>query len=96
MIESHHQRTDTERPDATALGIPLLHASNVLGDILDRDGILNRQTMRLRLDSRLVDQYPSISVQAGECQSNVGVEQTDLGWCDACVLELHGRALLAA
>jgi len=62
LIKAHNQCTDPKRPHASTLGVPLLHTSNMLGDVLDRDGVLNGQTVRLGLSTSLVDEDARISV----------------------------------
>lgn len=49
LVETNNQRTNAERADTTALCIPLLHASNILGDVFDGDGVLDSETVRLGL-----------------------------------------------
>lgn len=95
-VKAHNERADTERPDTTTLRIPLLHASHVLRDVLDRHRILHRQAMALRLQPRLVYQYPGVGVEAGEGEADVVVDHADLGGGNARVLQLHGGSLFAA
>lgn len=85
-VEANDQRADTERPHATTLRIPLLHAGDVFGDVLDRSGILDRQPVTLGLQPRLVDEDAGVGVQAGEGQADVVVHQADFGGRDARIL----------
>lgn len=68
----------------------LLDASNVLGNVVNRNGVLNRQTVRLRFQTGLVDEDSGIGVEASEGEADMGIEELDLGGRDAGVLELHG------
>jgi len=52
--------------------------------------------MRLRLESRLVEENSGVGVETGESETDVGVDEADLGGRDAGVLELHGGTLFAA
>ena len=52
--------------------------------------------MRLRLESRLVEEDSGVGVETGESEADVVVDETNLGGSNAGVLELHGGALLAA
>jgi len=52
--------------------------------------------VRLSLYPGLVDEDAGVGVEAGKGKAYVRVDETDLGRGDARVLELHGRALLAA
>ena len=94
-IKAHNQRTDPKRPHTSALRISLLHARHILGDILHRHRILHRQTVTLRLEPCLVDQDACVGVEPGECETDVRVDEGDLGGGDAGVLQLHRAALLA-
>lgn len=68
----------------------------MLCDVLDGDWILKVQTVRLCLQSCLVDENSGVGIQAGECEADVGIDEPDLGGCDPCVLQLHSRALLTS
>lgn len=96
LVKAHNHGADAERPHTAALRVPLLHAGDELGDVLDGAGVLDRQAVRLGLEPRLVDQDPGVGVEAGKGQAYVRVDEADLGGRDARVLELHGRPLLAA
>ena len=52
--------------------------------------------MALRLQPCLVHQYARIGIEAGESETYVVVDHRDFAGCDARVLELHRRPLLAA
>lgn len=95
-IKAHHQRTNTKRPDTTTLRVPLLHTGNILRNILDADGILDGETVRLGLEPGLVDEDARVGVEAGEREAHVAVDERDLGGRDARVLQFHGGALFAA
>lgn len=62
-VKSHNQGRDTKGTNTSRLGIPLLDASNVLGDILDGRWVLDSKAVRLTFDTRLVDQNSTISSQ---------------------------------
>ena len=89
LVESHYQCTDTEWPDTTGLSVPLLHASNVFRDVIDRYRVFHRESVRLCFKTGLVDKDSSIGVQTGEGKANVVVEKLDLRGCNASVLKLH-------
>ena len=59
-IEADDQGRDSEGADTTGLGVLLLHAGNVLGDVLDGGRVLDGETVRLALDARLVDQNTAV------------------------------------
>lgn len=96
VVEPNDECADAKRPHTTPLGIPLLHASHMLRDIVDGNRILEVQTVRLGLDSCLVDEDSGVGVQASEGEADVGVDETDLGGSDPGILQLHGRTLLAS
>lgn len=96
LIESHNQSTDTKRPDATALRVPLLHAGHIFRDVLNGDGVLDGQAVRLGLYPGLVDEDAGVGVEPRKGETDVVVDEADLGRGDADILELHGGALLAA
>ena len=52
--------------------------------------------MALSFEARLVDQDPGIGVEAGEGETDVCVDKTDLGGCDPGILQLQSRSLLAS
>ena len=52
--------------------------------------------MALGLEASLVDEDAGVGVKAGEGQTDVVVDQADLGGSDAGVLQLHGGLLFAA
>lgn len=95
LVEPDYQCADAKGSNTATLGIPLLHTGDVFGDVLDRHGVFHRQPVTLRFQSRLVNQDPCVGVEARERQTHMCVDQTDLGRRDACVLQLHGRPLLA-
>lgn len=95
-VKANDERADAERPHATALGIPLLHASDVFGDVLDADGVLDGEAVALGFEAGLVDEDAGVGVEAGEGQADVVVDEADLGGRDSCVLQLHGGLLFAA
>lgn len=72
-IESHDQCRDAKWPRAARLRIPLLHAGNILGDVLDADRILDSESVALCFQPRLVHQDPCVSVQTGEGEGDVVV-----------------------
>jgi hypothetical protein len=74
----------------------LLHAGDVFGDVLHRHGILDRKAMALCFQSCFVDENPRIGVEASEGETDVCVDEGDLGGGDAGVLQLHCRPLFAA
>lgn len=96
MVEANNQRADAKWTHTTRLCVPLLHAGDVLCDVLDGDGVLDGETVRLRLEAGLVDEDAGVGVESREGEGDVVVQQLDLGRRDPRVLELHGRALLAA
>lgn len=95
-IKTNHQRANTKRPHTTTLCVPLLHTGNILGDVLDADGIFDGQTMALGLQTGLVDQDTGIGVETGEGEADVRVDQGDFRGRDARVLQFHGAAFFAA
>ena len=52
--------------------------------------------MALGLEAGLVDEDAGVGVEAGEGQTDVVVDQANLGRGDAGVLQLHGGLLFAA
>lgn len=96
LVEADDQRADSEGSHTSTLCISLLHAGHVFGDVFDRHGVFDRQAVTLCFQACLVDQYAGVSVQTGEGQADVCVDESDLGWCDPCVLQFHGGTLLAA
>lgn len=96
LVKAGDERADTERPDTTALGVPLLHTGDVFCQIPDRGWIFNGQAVRLGLDPGLVDEDPGIGVETGEAKGNMGIDLANLGRCDPGVLEFQGRSFLAA
>lgn len=96
MIEPNDQRTDPERTNASTLRIPLLHAGDVFRDVLDGDGILDRQPVRLGLDARLVDENPRVGIQSSESETDVFVQQSDLRGRNSGILQLEGGGFLAS
>jgi len=55
-----------------------LNLSDVLCDVLDRNGILDGQTMTLGFQTGLVDKDTGIGVQTGEGEADVVVDETNL------------------
>lgn len=49
VVKPNDQCADAEWPDTTPLGIPLLHASHMLRDVVNGNGILEVQAMGLSL-----------------------------------------------
>lgn len=96
LIKPHNQRTDPKRPNPPTLRIPLLHPRHMFRNILNRDRILHRQSMALRLQPRIINQNPRIGVETRESQADVRVDQANLGGGDARVLQFHGGPLFAA
>ena len=95
-VEAGDERGHAERAHAAGLRVALLHAGDVARHVLDGDGVLERQAVRLRLDARLLDQDARVRVEACERQDQVVVDARDLGRRDARVLQLERRAPLAA
>jgi hypothetical protein len=50
----------------------------------------------LGFEAGFVDEDAGVGVQAGEGEANVVVDKTNLGGCDAGVLQLHGGLLFTA
>jgi hypothetical protein len=92
-VKADNQSRDAERAHTTRLGVLLLHAGNVLSNVLDRDGVLDSQTVGLALDARLVDKDTTVGSQTCKCDANVVVEHGDLA-DGAGVLQLKRRLLL--
>lgn len=76
--EPRHHRRNSEGADSASLGVPLLRAGDVTGYVLDRRSILARQTVRLTLHPRLINQHSRVSRQTGETESHVLVYARDL------------------
>lgn len=69
------------RGRAAARETHLLHARNVLGNVLDADRVLDRKAVGLALDARLVDQNPAVrseAWQAMEQQHSVSISPARL------------------
>ena len=64
--------------DSTTLCILLLQPSDVAGDVLDGDGVLDGESVALALDPRAVDEHACVRLQPRACQSDVGVQARDL------------------
>lgn len=71
----------------------LLDASNVPGDVLDRDGVLDGQAVGLALHACAVDEDASVGSQAGKAEADVVVEHGRLA-DGSRVLELEDGFLL--
>lgn len=95
-IKAHDQRANAKRSRTTRLRIPLLHARNIFCNVLDADRVLNRQSVALGLQPRLVDQNSSVGIQTSKGKRHVVVQKADFGRRDARVLQLHCGALFAA
>ena len=63
LVEADDETRDAERADTAGLGIALLDAGDVSGDVLDRDRVLDRQAMRLALDPCAVDEDARVGGQ---------------------------------
>lgn len=61
----------------------------MLCDVLNSDGILQVQAVRLRLQPCFVDEDSGVGVQTGKCEANVGIDEADLGGGNSGVLQLH-------
>lgn len=59
-VKADDEGRDTERAHTTRLGVLLLDARNVLGNVLDGDGVLDSEAVGLALDARLVDQDTAV------------------------------------
>jgi hypothetical protein len=95
-VEADDERRDTERSNTTGLGVSLLNTGDVFRNILDGDGVFDGQSMTLSFEARLVDQNPGIGVEAGEGETDVGINKTDLGGRNPSVLKLQSRSLLTS
>ena len=52
--------------------------------------------MALSFEASFVDENAGVGVQASKGEADVVVDKTNLGGCDAGVLQLHGGLLLTA
>jgi hypothetical protein len=95
-VEANNECADAEWSHTTTLRIPLLHTSDVFGNVLDAHRVLNGESVALGLKAGLVDEDAGVGVEASESQADVVVDEADLGGSDAGVLQLHGGLLLAA
>ena len=69
---------DTEGSSAAALGVPLLEAGHVPGDVLQGHGVLHGQLVTLTLHPRLLDQHPGVGCESGEGHQDVVIQRADL------------------
>ena len=49
LVETNNHGADTERSDTTSLRVPLLHTSDVLGNIVNRNRVFDGESVRLSL-----------------------------------------------
>ena len=77
-VEADNECGEAERADSTTLCILLLQPSDVAGDVLDGDGVLDGESVALALDPRAVDEHACVRLQPRACQSDVGVQARDL------------------
>jgi len=68
----------------------------MLRNVLNTNGILDSQTMRLGFETGFVDEDTGVGVETGEGKRDVVIEDGDLGGRDAGVLKFEGGALFAA
>lgn len=94
-VEAHDERRDAKRPDAPGLGVALLHPRDVLGEVVHRDGLVQGEAVRLRLDACAVDEHARVGGQAREREADVVVDADDLAH-RARVLQARGRLALDA
>lgn len=64
VVESDEQARDTKGAHTARLGVALLNAGNVASDILDADGVLDCEAVRLALHSRAVNQNTGVGGEA--------------------------------
>jgi hypothetical protein len=95
-VEANDECADAEWPYTSTLRIPLLHASHVFGDVLDAHGILDSKSVALGFEAGFVDEDAGVGVQTGEGETDVIVNEANLGGSNAGVLQLHGGLLFAA
>lgn len=69
---------DTKGTNSSTLGVLLLDRTNSSGNILNRRSIFSRQTVRLALETSLVNEHSRIGTEAGESKGNVVVNANDL------------------
>jgi hypothetical protein len=74
----------------------LLHTGDILCNVLDGDGVFDRKTVRLCFQPGLVYQDACVGVEPRERETYVIIDESNLARSDACVLEFHGGAFLAA
>ena len=95
-IEAHDECRYAKRADAAALRIPLLDAGDILGNVLNRWGVLKREPVTLALNACSVDENARVGGQAGKRQHDVLVQFVDLAhrpWVLklCCGFALHGE-----
>mmetsp|Transcript_10470 Transcript_10470/g.28819 ORF Transcript_10470/g.28819 Transcript_10470/m.28819 type:complete len:263 (+) Transcript_10470:774-1562(+) len=93
VVDSRHERGDTERTHSSALRVSLLHSGQVTGEVVDGWRILHREAVALRLDAELVDEDAGIGRQSSECQHGAVVHGHDLS-DGSRVLQFGNRSLL--
>lgn len=68
-VKADDEGRDTERAHTAGLGVLLLHAGNVLGNVLDGHGVLDGEAVGLALDARLVDEDTAVGGEAwSQCE----------------------------
>ena len=85
-IKPHNQGRNPKRSNPSTLRKPLLHPSNILCNILHRNGILDCKSVTLSLDSGAINQDPRIGVEACKRTADMCVEESDFADC-AGILE---------
>lgn len=86
FVKAYYQRADTEWPDTSTLGVSLLNTCDILRNVLDSDGILHREAVRLCFQPGLVNQDSSIGVESGEGEADMRVNQANLRRCNPRIL----------
>lgn len=94
-VEAGDDGGDSKGTDAAGLGVALLDAGDVAGEVLDQGQVLQGQAVGLGLDTDLVDEDAGVGVQARKGEERVGVDLAYFAGGDAGVLELEGGAFFA-
>lgn len=63
-VKADDQGRDSEGANTAGLSVLLLHAGDVLSDVLDSRRVLDGEAVRLALDARLVDEDTAVSSEA--------------------------------
>mmetsp|Transcript_8594 Transcript_8594/g.25342 ORF Transcript_8594/g.25342 Transcript_8594/m.25342 type:complete len:289 (+) Transcript_8594:44-910(+) len=92
-VKASDQRGDAKRPHTAPVRVLLLGPGDETGDVVDRGGVLDVETVRLALDAHLVHENAGIRVESRKGKGDVVVAREDLPNCPR-VLELGGGALL--